>query len=226
MLKARRALAADPDLAPLNLGVSVRRGVATLWGTAPSSALAREALLQLRQLPDLEEVRSELEIDSFLTVDMEPEPPPVLRPQRRQAMAAASERQGPAPGALAGREARGPAPAVPQPLPAGSPAPLNNSVTLLAPVPLSGQAPLTPRPPPVPPFQVSTLLQKAVQLRDQDARFQRVQVEVRGRVVFLHGLVARGEDTMELAQRISRLPGVERVVLENVRVDPRLQSRR
>jgi hypothetical protein len=225
MLQARRALALDPDLAPLNLGVSVRRGAAVLWGTAPSGALARQAVAQLRQLPDLVEVWSELEVDSLLTVDTEPPPPPPVprSPSPPQALAATAERQGPAPGALAGREARGPAPGVAQPLPTGPPAPPGDSVSLLAPVPLSEQPP-PPRPPAAPLGNGPTLIQRVAQLRDQEPRFQRVQVEVRGRAVFLHGVVARAEDTMDLAERVSRLPGVERVVLGNVQVDPRLQA--
>jgi hypothetical protein len=219
MLQARRALLLDPDLAPLNLGVSVRGGVATLWGTAPSADLAREAAAVLRQLPDLAEVRNDLEVDSFLTVDMEPPPPPPLRrPHSQPEALAATDRLGPTPGALAGRADRGPAPGVARPLPRGVPTPPGDSVSLLAPVPLSGQP--SPAPPPVTASPGLTLAQRVVQLRDQQARWHRVQVEVRDRAVFLHGVVARGEDLMDLARAVSRLPGVERVVLGNVQVAP------
>jgi hypothetical protein len=218
MLQARRALLLDPDLAPLNLGVSVHGGVATLWGTAPSVDLAVEAAALLRQLPDLAEVRNELEVDSLLTVDMEPPPPPPLRrPHSQQEALAATDRQGPAPGALAGRADRGPAPGAAQPLPRATPAPPGDSVSLLAPVPLSGQPAPAPRPP-VPASPGLTLAQRVVQLRDQEARWHRIQVEVRDRAVILHGVVARGEDLMDLARGVSRLPGVERVVLGNVQV--------
>ena len=44
-----------------------------------------------------------------------------------------------------------------------------------------------------------------------------------GGVVRLHGAVVRGEDVFALAQAIGRLPGVERVVVDGVRIDPLLQ---
>jgi hypothetical protein len=226
MLQARRALLLDPDLAPLNLGVSVHGGVATLWGTAPSADLARDAALQVWQVHGLSAVRNELEVDALLTVDMEPPPPPRLRqPHAAPEALAAAEGRGPAPGALAGREARATTPATAQPLPNAAPAPSGQTVILFAPVPFIKQLPAAPRQP-VPNDAGFTLAQRVVQLRGQDARWQRIQVEVRGRAVFLHGVVARGEDLMDLAQRVSRLPGVERVVLGNVQVDPRAAANR
>jgi hypothetical protein len=221
MLKARRALLEDPDLAPLNLGVSVRGGAAVLWGTAPSQALARQAVEQLRLLPDLVAVWSELEVDSFLMAGDGPPPPPPL-PQSQppsSALAAAPRRQGPAPGALAGREVRGPPPAVAQPMSAVPAAPLNDSVSLLPPIPLTSPPPAVPQA--VPSSNGPALIEQVEQLRRRDARFQQVRVQVTNRAVFLRGVVARGEDLMDLAQAISRLPGVERVVLENVQVAPR-----
>src|SRR5690349_19380064 len=43
-ISARRTLAADAELAPLSIGVSVHWGVATLWGNVPSPALAERAV--------------------------------------------------------------------------------------------------------------------------------------------------------------------------------------
>lgn len=61
----RRALAEDPVLAPLNLGVRVRAGVATLWGPAPSSAVSRRAEECLRTLIELVDVSNRLHVDPY-----------------------------------------------------------------------------------------------------------------------------------------------------------------
>jgi hypothetical protein len=44
---------------------------------------------------------------------------------------------------------------------------------------------------------------------------------VRGGVVTVGGAVRRGEDLMAFARAVSHLPGVERVLLGPVQVDPR-----
>src|SRR5262245_48975375 len=60
---ARKALADDPQLASLNLGVKVRDRVAILWGSVPSLELAERALKVVRELPVFRRVESELEIE-------------------------------------------------------------------------------------------------------------------------------------------------------------------
>jgi len=61
-LAARKALHEDAQLAPLNLGVSVRGGVARLWGLAPTAARARLAEERIRSVPGVREVRSDLHV--------------------------------------------------------------------------------------------------------------------------------------------------------------------
>jgi hypothetical protein len=53
----------------------------------------------------------------------------------------------------------------------------------------------------------------------QDERFRQLRAEVHGRTVHLRGTAARWEDVHDLARRISRLPGVDRVALEDIRAD-------
>ena len=55
-------------------------------------------------------------------------------------------------------------------------------------------------------------------LRKGNDRFRRVEYTVNGGVVHLRGSIQRGEDLMELAQAVSHLPGVERVIVTNVQV--------
>jgi hypothetical protein len=64
------------------------------------------------------------------------------------------------------------------------------------------------------------LAQAVEQVRRADPRFSHLEAEVRDRVVFLHGTVTHGEDTMALAQALAKVPGVERVVVEKVQVTP------
>jgi hypothetical protein len=61
------------------------------------------------------------------------------------------------------------------------------------------------------------LIHAIERLRQSDARFRAVQTEAQGGVVRLRGVVQRWDDLFELAQAIARLPGVERVVLLDVR---------
>jgi hypothetical protein len=61
--EARQALLKDQRLASLNVGVTVRQRVATLWGSIPTADLARLAEDLVRQVPSLVEVRSEWQIE-------------------------------------------------------------------------------------------------------------------------------------------------------------------
>src|SRR5262249_31820616 len=64
------------------------------------------------------------------------------------------------------------------------------------------------------------LLQSIERIRQAEERFRDVRAEVVDGAVFIRGSVRRGEDQFDLAQQISRLPGVTRVVLAEVRVEP------
>jgi hypothetical protein len=57
-------------------------------------------------------------------------------------------------------------------------------------------------------------------LRQRDARFRWIHPEVQGGIVRLRGAVYNRQDLFDFAQAVSRLPGVERVVVEDVQVIP------
>lgn len=160
-LRARQAIFSDPDLAPYNLGVSVREGAAILIGTVPSAELARRAIERVRQVAGLREVQSELSVV--------PPSDPIL----------------PRPSSVPAGPARPPA-----------------ALTSV-------------QPPPRPPSGEEIML-AVERLRRLDARYRGLRVQMTGRVVFLRGTVARGEDAMDLAQAIAKVPGVERVVLQQI----------
>jgi hypothetical protein len=67
-----------------------------------------------------------------------------------------------------------------------------------------------------PPEAPADLTQTIDTLRRADARFDRIQTEVRNGVVYLRGSISRWEDLFDLARSVSRLPGVKRVILEEV----------
>ena len=58
------------------------------------------------------------------------------------------------------------------------------------------------------------LIEVLEHLRQSNERFRAVRFEVQGGVVHLWGNAANSADVFTLAQQVSHLPGVERVVVE------------
>jgi hypothetical protein len=80
-IRARKSLLRDPQLGPLNLGVCVRDGIATLWGPVPSPELSFRAEANLRSLVELIGVRNELWVTGEMVPAAAPQqPPPFLPP--------------------------------------------------------------------------------------------------------------------------------------------------
>jgi hypothetical protein len=99
--------------------------------------------------------------------------------------------------------------------------PLSESVSLLPPVPHatpvsagSGLDGAEAR------FQ---LLMAVEQVRRSDARYRLARPQVQGQVVHLYGTVARQQDMADFARALSRLPGIEQVVLQHFQIDVRLE---
>jgi hypothetical protein len=71
------------------------------------------------------------------------------------------------------------------------------------------------------PAQVATvelsLDQALLVIRNGDKRFVGLRHQLRGREVYLSGSAANWDDVMALARAVARLPGIERVVLSQVR---------
>ena len=59
---ARKLLYDDARLRDLNIGISVKNRIATLWGPAPSLELAQLAESRLRAVVEIREVRNELHV--------------------------------------------------------------------------------------------------------------------------------------------------------------------
>lgn len=208
-VRARQALYHDNLLSSLNLGVSVRNHVATLWGQAPTAFLAQRALDRVKEVPGVARVVNRLTVETpgdpllrFLKSVPQPEPPPT------------SEKRV-APAALMGRDDEPTAPPAMRPAWQAPPAPAarNQGVVLMPAIPLPAQAQAAGS------AQGSELAQAVELLRQGNTRLNRVRAEVKGKVVHLHGFVYAWNDLYEFAKQLSRLSGVERVILESVKLD-------
>jgi osmotically-inducible protein OsmY len=227
---ARQALEADPELARLNLGVRVHNGVAVLWGPVPSAELARRAVERLQGLPELSGVRNDLFPDPWPDALDTAAAAPSLRVPGQPAALPDDERVPgrQSPGEAAHRPART-TPALPTPRTAAGAvstptargaAPPREDETLTAipairiPVPSSANPSAGAAAP-------SGGIEQAVrQLQQGQERFRRVRVAFEGDRVFLSGAVPAWRDLHELAQAITRIPGVGSVTLRDIRTDP------
>jgi hypothetical protein len=190
---ARRALHADTGLAPLNVGVRVTDGVATLWGPVHTVEEARRAVKVLEAVSGVATVRSDLRLEKGQPEDLLALPLPEDPPTRTDAAS-----PDPVSGSLGTLTRRNPAR-----LPPTAPA-----VALMPPV---STAPAPPRAAPAPPSTA-----EAVEaLRQSERRFRRIRAEVQGGAVFLHPGETPREDVMAFYQVLARVPGVERVVVKS-----------
>jgi hypothetical protein len=202
-LLARKALLKDPALAPLNLGVRVQNRVAVLWGPVPSALMKERAVRALRKLAYLLEVRDELQVEDL------PEVAPKYLPERIPPAAPApavlpgfSRADQTGRGALTRRLADAPG--------FTSPAENVRLKPALPALPAADGPPATGAPPDL---AVARLLRG-------DARYRGLQAQLLGSHVYLSGTVARWQDAYDLAGALAALPGVERVVLDQIRAAP------
>lgn len=227
-VEARRALARDPDLGPLNVGVNVRDGVATLWGPIPSDKLAARAIERVKTISALDRVRNELSVEPVL--DLVAGTPSALPP----AVFAPVEDA-----ALRGRKPAGellPRTLEHTPLPLrpssdtraverNSEASSGAGAALLPPV--VGERP-TASPAQetgaklLPPRAEPSLGKVIDRLRRSDDRYKHIEARIDGGIVTLSGAAYRQADMDDLANAVSQLPGVERVILEKARTAPNL----
>ena len=196
---ARQALQSDRQLAPLFLGVRVRNRVATLSGPVPTPDLAQHAVNVLRRLPELSDVRSNL-IVQFDQPTILPPPGTAAAPPAQQVAlwfpmrAETPQRQDVFKPNL---------PALPPATPIAETVsrPKETKPALPADAPAIGNA-------------VQDLILG-------DERYRRVRYEVKQGKVYLSGAVVRWGDLYELSLAVARIPGVEAVVLRDVRAEPR-----
>jgi hypothetical protein len=210
-VQARQALQKDPQLAPLNLGVRVRNRIATLTGPVPTRGLAQRAVDVLKKLPELSEVREQLLVQFE---DGPVLPPAVALPkitQPTQSPAAAKDPPSTQP-PLAWKPVVAP--------PGPEQEPLRPSVHLLPSLGpgMAGTVSRAKTADPPDAAAIGSAVQALVQGED---RFRRVRYEVKQSKVYLSGVVYRWSDLHELSLAVTHIPGVESVVLRDVRTEPR-----
>jgi hypothetical protein len=248
-LYARQALAQDEQLAPWNLGVTVRAGVANVWGTAPNLATARRAVERVRQVPGLIEVRNEIRIvaaeemieDGGSSNDrgskvvdrgsriedrrskIEAERP--LYRARSSTFDPRSFQSGAATASYKNAPSNPPALMPPIPVPVGQSAVHQvrregEAGAPAYPAEPVGQTLLSASPdksvrPTASPSRSGRLAEMVLQVRQGDVRYRLIQFEIRGGTIRLWSPRNQGESLFAMAQSVSRLPGVERVIVEN-----------
>lgn len=218
-LWARQALLADPQLAPLNLGIKVEKRIAYLWGGVPSKALRLRAEQILQRLPDILEVRSALHLEEMDEPDrgylppassgVPAVPPPTAELARPLNIWVAR----PAPAAMSTsllpqKEALRLQPAV-SPL-----RPMEEDDSALLPSILLPDPGM-----PAPGVRLTptiTELQSTIERLLRQERYRLLQADLRERRVYLSGQVQRWDDLHGLARVLARLPGVEGVVVGQV----------
>jgi osmotically-inducible protein OsmY len=223
-LFARDRLLGDEVLGPLNLGVTVRAGVATLWGTIPSPALAHRAQERIRTVPGLAQVKNDLRIsnldedtaeflkgpasgkDEVRRMNDERKSIGLLDSSTSQHASSSARRRELAPLVSRGEEFKRSAAKVSPPLVMPSiPVPAGPTVTVSSFEPASYRAPRSP-------------LENSIEcLRRNNERFQGIRYRVEDGVVHLWGSPATGGDVFTFAQMAARLPGVQRVIVEQNR---------
>jgi hypothetical protein len=197
--RARQLLQSDQSLNPLNLGVIVRGRVAVLWGPVPSTAQARRAVERLQTLSGLHGVRSELQIEPSREGGSQPPP----RSPKADRQTSASNKL-PVVVSIDSRarsaiEEYQPERRIP--------------VTTMSPTPTQQISALVHRTPILAPARPN-LEQTIRRLQLTDPRFRSVRINVRQGLVYLQASSRYSDELFQVAEVISELPGVERVIVK------------
>jgi len=205
-LFAREALLKDETLAPFNVGVTVRSGKATLWGTVPSPTLAHRAEERIRLVPGLAQVKNDLRIyatDDDLAEFLKGPPsqsnPPIQESKRWDHSTPLVSRP---------EESRLTLSQRPPPLlmpPIQIPARPAKTVSTIEEV----QA-MKATPPP-------SLPEALHRFQMNNETFRRIRFDVQDGVVHLWSNSAGCGDVFRMAQEVAHVPGVKRVVVEQSR---------
>lgn len=206
-VRARQAINQDQELGPLNLGVNVQGGVATLWGPVTSGEQKDRAMRMVRGVPGVREVRSELYVDANQPVDWLGITD-LLR-GREETLSASPD---PLLGKLPPLVSRGKAPEEPPPAKTGGVA-----VSLGSPLPLGDGRAANKTETAKAREPDGSLKERVEKVQASDPRFRGVRVEIVDTTVTLRGSVKPGQNVMAFAQALSHVPGIERVV---VRTEP------
>jgi osmotically-inducible protein OsmY len=210
-INARQALARDSEVGRYSMCVTVRQGIATIWGRVPDQKLALRAEQLVRDVPGVLQARTDLTIGPVEPVRDESLrlPGPIALPL----IADAPSRRDPrSRGVLAGNPRAAP-PSLADAAWMGKPTPFKVS-------PSESSAPAALLPPRA--IQRTDDVRSAVaQLIQTDVRYAEIRCEEQSGIVTLSGKAARMDHVIDLAQQVARIAGVKEVVVENVCIPPR-----
>jgi osmotically-inducible protein OsmY len=212
-MQVLHALQNDARLRPLNLGFKVRDRVVILWGPVPTRELAERAVVVVKKLPEIGEVQNQLMVQ-YPEATVYPQLPLVPGPAPRKTdvpTPPGPERLTPPAVDLVWQPVNPPAPALP-------------SVAFLP--SLTSQPGLTgtvsrPRDKLTESPDAAAISGAVQSLIQGEERYRRVRYEVKQGQVFLGGVVNRWSDLRELSVAVTHIPGVDGVVLREVRAEPR-----
>lgn len=221
MVFVRQALQQDEQLGALNLGVTVRGRVATLWGGIPSEELARRAESVLRGAAGITIVHNELRVEPRREAKKNlfalPASPASESPQAGSLLAPGSLTSLPGDRAAESQSGFTPQPTAEKP---------PEAVRVMPPLVITLRPPPFPDPPPfeerkVVPVAAAELTAALQRVQAGDTRFRQIRLEVQDGVVRLSGTVSQPGDMMAFAQLIAQVPGVKHVIMGNTRTPQR-----
>jgi len=207
--EARKALLGDSVLGPLNLGVKVRNRVAVLWGPVPSVEIASQAVSLLQKLPGLVAVKNELDIDPDLLLPLYL--PETLPQSRRWLMKPGSS----PPAATLTNRSLDKTVAQEKPTAATFP-PVTVPPTTIPGMPDHREIEMvlpSLRIPTAEPETSKTPAEAIAELQ-KDNRFAHIQISITAGIVTLSADADQAPLLYEFARRISAIPGVARVVVQ------------
>jgi hypothetical protein len=205
---ARRELQSDRVLAPLNLGIRVRDGVAEVWGNIPSDEVARQAVAKVGTVKGIRDVRPSF----FLQATADRTTVEVAKPDGETGRL---KRMLPAPVLSVAGEGQKLRPGDANAALAALPQPERRPAVLLPPRPLGGKEtpPRTEERVETPRLRGSSLPAAVDRIRTAEARFRAVPVRVEGNILILRRGLTADDDVTDLAQALRGLPGVAEVRL-------------
>jgi hypothetical protein len=190
-VRARHVLFTDAELAPFNLGVTVRNGVAVVSGPVPSPEMRAKALKKIEGVRGIFKVESDMYVARDAGQWLSPS-------GVRQLPDAPVQTSSAMPDLRTGKMPVFPSEfAVKRP---SEPAPPPKLVTLLSPV--------------AAPADNADLGNVIEGIRKGDERFRLIQYDVKGDSIYLRG-PAKPENVMAFARALSNVPGVEHVIVQN-----------
>jgi hypothetical protein len=213
---AERTLGADRVLAPLDLSVKVRNGVAEVSGSVPSEEVGRQAIAKLETIRGINEVRA-----NFRYTGSPPTAASLFPPSPERAVTEAAKpvtrlpedidpprtRPG-GPAVVTGAEGRKGRPEDPGKLPPMEASPLPGAEKSGG----SRRIPESARPSEA---AQAPLVDRVERVRQSQPRFRNIAVDVQGETIIVKRLGVRSEDATALSQLLRRLHGVSAVVLSS-----------